>query len=261
MAFAISNGIHIFYELHGQGEPLVLISGMGSDHAFWQFSLPVLAAHYQVLVFDTRGCGQTDAPQAAYSMPQLADDLAGLLDAVGWSSAHVLGFSMGGSIALSFALRYPGRVRRLVLAASFAGLNPQTRLFLDALLAVYEAGASHRHMFGLLAPWLASAAFLAHPENAAALQFDDNQPYPQPMYAWRNQYLAQRPFEVLGQLPQLQAPALVLAGQHDRLAHAEDAALLARHIPQAQLLVLAAGHLLNYEQPAQFHEAVLTFLG
>lgn len=261
MPFATCNNIRLFYELHGHGEPLVLLCGLGGDHTFWQPSLPVLGAHYQVLVFDPRGSGQSETPEAPYTMAQLADDLAGLLDALGWPSAHVLGFSMGGNVALTFALQFPARVRKLVLGATYAVMNPQVRLFLDAVLEVYAHGATPRQMFQLIAPWLFSTAFLTRPEAATLLQFAEDEPYPQPLYAWRNQYAAQRAFDLVAQLPQLAVPTLILAGGHDRLAHPEDAQLLARHLPQAELVLLPeAGHLLNYEQPVQFHAAVLRFL-
>src|SRR5579884_1186018 len=95
-----ANGINVYYEIHGVGEPLLLISGLASDHTFYRWVLPQLAARYQVIVFDNRGEGYTDKPNIPYSIDMMADDTAGLLHALGIARAHVLGTSMGGRIAI-----------------------------------------------------------------------------------------------------------------------------------------------------------------
>lgn len=255
------NGISLYYEVHGTGEPLILISGLGGDHTFWQPSLPVLATHFQVLIYDTRGIGQTDAPDGAYSMAIFADDLAHLMDALHLEKAHILGFSMGGMIAQAFAVAYPRRVSSLILAATFAVMNTQARLFLDAVLSVYEQGASTRQMFALILPWLFSERFLANPANAAYLVYDENDPYPQPMHAWRAQYKAQQQYSGFPSVCSIRVPVLLLAGEQDRLAHREDAERLAAAINHAQLAIIPdSGHLINYEQPDLFHQHILDFL-
>src|SRR5579859_2633380 len=90
------NDIEMYYEIHGEGEPVVLIAGLNSDHTLYRGILPRLAASYQVVAFDNRGVGQTDKPDIPYSIEMMADDTAGLLDALGITGAHILGTSMGG---------------------------------------------------------------------------------------------------------------------------------------------------------------------
>lgn len=261
MPYHLSKDISLYYEVHGSGQPLVLICGLGGDHSFWQASLPILATHYQVIVYDPRGSGQTQAPDTAYSIETMADDLAALLDALQVAQVHLVGFSMGGLVAQAFAIAYPHRVMKLILAASFAVMNVQVRLFLDAVLSVYESGASGQQMFGLILPWLFSVRFMADAANAAYLLYDGDDPYPQPMSAWRAQYEAQRQHVISPGLHTIQAPTLVLAGEQDRLAPLEDAHQLAAHIRDTQLQILpGSGHLLNYEQPALFHACLLGFL-
>lgn len=262
MPYKQINGISVYYEIHGKGESLILIAGLGSDHRFWQANISILAAHFQVVVFDTRGIGLTDAPDDVYTMELFTDDLAGLMDALNLEKANILGFSMGGLIAQMFALSYPNRVSKLILAVSFAVMNVQARLFLDAVLAVYENGDSPKQMFALIVPWLYSARFLGDPKNAAYLEYDETDPHQQPMYAWRAQYLAQRQYSSLPFLSDIQVPTLVLAGEQDRLALVEDAEVLASHIGQARPKIIPdSGHLINYEQPKLFHKHVLNFLG
>ncbi|OXM15663.1 alpha/beta hydrolase [Paenibacillus herberti] len=255
------NSISLYYETYGEGQPLVLISGLGGDRTFWQSSLESLSSRFQVIVFDTRGSGKTEAPTSEYSMKLFADDLAALLDALNIQKANVLGFSMGGNIALTFALNYPERVEKLIIAASFAVMNQQARLFLDAVLSVYEGGASAKQMFQLIAPWLFSATFLSDPNHAAYLMYDEEDPEEQPLYAWKNQYLAQQAFNAVSRLHEIKIPTLIISGGMDRLAHPEDSILLANKIEHAVLRnIPESGHLINYEYPDEFHRCILEFL-
>jgi 3-oxoadipate enol-lactonase len=168
---------------------------------------------------------------------------------------------MGGTVAQSFALRHPARTGRLILAATFATMNPQARMFLDAVCSVYEGGASGKQMFDLVCPWLFSPSFLSDPANANWLAIPEDDPDEQPMPAWRSQYLAQRRFDLRGQLDVIKAPTLVLAGGLDQLATPDDARLLVEGIPGASLHTFEhAGHRFNLEAPAEFHDAVRRFL-
>ncbi|MCI0477635.1 MAG: alpha/beta hydrolase, partial [Anaerolineales bacterium] len=117
-----ANGIDIYYEITGAGEPLVLIAGLGYGSWMWHKMIPGLAQHFRVIAFDNRGTGQSDKPAGPYTAQLLADDTAGLLNALGIARAAVLGHSMGGFIAQAFALSYPAMVGKLILsAANFGG--------------------------------------------------------------------------------------------------------------------------------------------
>ena len=119
-----SNGILIYYESYGSGEPLVLISGLGYGLWQWHKMIPLLAERYQVIVFDNRGAGQTDKPTGPYTAAMLAADTAGLIEALGLRDATVVGHSMGGFIAQQLVLDRPDLVRRLILASTnFGGPN------------------------------------------------------------------------------------------------------------------------------------------
>lgn len=261
MPYLPINDINIYYESHGAGESLILISGLGGDRTFWQGSLDILSAHFRVIIFDTRGIGRTDQPESSYSMAMFADDLAGLMKALDIPQAHILGFSMGGQIAVQFALTYPEKINKLIIAASCARLNTQIRLYVDAVLNVYEDGISTKQMFDLIAPWLFSNTFLSIPGNEAYLQFDENDLEQQPLYAWRNQYLAQRAFDITLDLKTIQAASLIIAGELDVFAQLNDAHVLAKEIPQAKLEIIpGAGHLFNFENPDLFHDLVINFL-
>ncbi len=116
-----ANGIDLYYEIHGRGDPLVLIMGLRRNAEWWYCQIPTLAKHFQVLVFDNRGAGRSDQPEMDYSISLFADDTAALMKSLGLASAHVLGISMGGYIAQELAIDYPEMVQGLVLGCTGSG--------------------------------------------------------------------------------------------------------------------------------------------
>src|SRR5271157_4016782 len=121
MAFVENQGVKIYWDEKGQGEPLLLIMGLSYTSGMWHRTRPVLAQHFRKIAFDNRGAGLSDVPPGPYSIATMASDAAAVLDAAGVPSAHVFGVSMGGMIAQEFALRYPERTRALILGCTAAG--------------------------------------------------------------------------------------------------------------------------------------------
>jgi pimeloyl-ACP methyl ester carboxylesterase len=114
------NGIELFYDVQGTGEPLLLIAGFMCDHIYWSLLMPSLVKQYQVIRLDNRGIGQSSAPNSPYNMKQMASDTAGLLDHLGINKVHVASHSMGGQIAQELVLAHPEKVRGLMLLSSWA---------------------------------------------------------------------------------------------------------------------------------------------
>ena len=121
-----ANGIDIHYETAGQGEPLLLLHGLGSRSEDWQLQVPAFAGCYRVITADMRGHGRTAKPPGPYSVPMMAADVLGLLDALGIDAAHLVGLSMGGMIAFQMAVDGPERVRSLVIVNSAPELVAHT---------------------------------------------------------------------------------------------------------------------------------------
>lgn len=120
MNFAAADGVNIYYETHGDGDPLLLISGMGADHRVWSEIVPELQKDYLCIVYDHRGIGYSGRPSGDYTIRELAADASQLLKVCGGRKAHVIGISMGGAVAQELAINCPGQVRSLVLVSTWA---------------------------------------------------------------------------------------------------------------------------------------------
>src|SRR6476661_10653754 len=116
-----ANGIELYYEIHGKGKPLVLISGLGYSLWQWRNMVPILAEYFQVITFDNRGVGQSDKPAGPYTAQMLAADMVGLLEALNIEMAIIMGHSMGGFIAQAMALDFPQRLGKLILCSTNFG--------------------------------------------------------------------------------------------------------------------------------------------
>lgn len=261
-----ANGIDLAYEIHGDGKPLVLIAGLGYDRWMWHKMVPGLAEGAQVITFDNRGVGASDKPPGPYSAQMLADDTAGLLEALEIPRAAVMGHSMGGFIAQAMALQHPDKIDRLILSATnFGGLNhipaaPEamavmTDLSVDpverfrrGLVVSCAPGFAERNP-QVIADWMARRA--AHPVEPAAYQAQ--------LAIGLSLLPAGACFE--DRLKQVQAPVLLLFGEHDQVVPPGNAELLARVLPDSQVRILpGAGHFFPIETPQAAVEAVLSFL-
>lgn len=262
MPTAKVNGINIYYETHGEGEPLVMIHGTGFDVNAWALQTPDFSERFKVIVFDGRGCGRTSAPADPYTVQQMADDTAGLMDAIGVKTAHVLGFSMGGWIAIELALKYPERVKSLVLAGTsrrFSLLGAErTRVLIDLFDVV-----SPELFFRNFALWLFGEGFFSKKENIEGfVQGALNGPHPTTHHGLLGIARACLNYEGANSLEAINAPTLVVAGTDDIAQPPRQSRELASVIPNARLTVLdGCGHFMIYEAPESFNKAVLEFLG
>ncbi len=262
MPYAQSNNTRIYYEIHGQGPPLTLVEGIGYASWMWFRQIDPLASHHRLLIYDNRGVGLSDHPDQSYTIRDMADDLAGLLDAVGISCTHLLGVSMGGFIAQEFAIAYPERLHRLALASTAFGgpkmvpipSETQQSMIPDPSLPPEER--IRKVMSLAFAPGYAET----HPEivdTVLGMRLKALQPYD----AWQRQAGAIANFDLSDRLSQLLTPTLILHGDADRVVPVENAHLLAEQLPYAKLTILpGGGHLVFIEQAERFNQAVMDFL-
>ncbi len=262
MATASIYGIEIYYEVHGSGEPLLLIMGLGANATAWYLQLPAFSGEYHVVAFDNRGAGRSEKPNEPYTMAQMADDAAGLLDALGIGSAHVFGVSLGGMIAQEVALRHPQRVRTLILGATMCGgpratfAGPQLVQDFISLAGLpveqaAEKGLALLYSDGFIAKNL---RWLVHRALAVAHLTP-------PVYALQRQFMAVVGFNTYERLPMIRVPTLVLTGTADKVIPAVNSRVLAEAIPSSRLVEFeGAGHGLLVEKAEAVNAAVLDFL-
>ena len=261
-----ANDINIYYETHGSGAPLVLISGLGYNNWQWHKMVPGLAAHFQVITFDNRGVGQTDAPTGPYTAAMLAADTVGLLRELGLPKAHIMGHSMGGFIAQELALSYPEMVDKLILASTnFGGprhmpitqeamtvlldvtSDPVTR-FKNGLVVSTAPGWSENNE-AMIEEWLQWR--VANPINPAAYQAQ--------MAIGLGLLAEAACFE--NKLPAVSAQTLILFGAHDKVVPPGNADLLAAKLPHSTIHILPdAGHFFPIETPEEANRVIVEFL-
>jgi len=259
-----ANGINIHYEIHGTGEPVVLIGGLGADTFLWFRQTPELSKQFQVIVFDNRGAGESDKPEEPYTVKMFADDTAGLLKALGIARAHIIGASLGGLIAQEFALTYPQMVNRLVLASTgFGGPHMVKPSFFDLIpmmLTMRRSGdpaEDIRRSFTLFT----SQAWCAQHGDLVKQYVDWRVAHPQPPDAYKRQNAAVKTFDAEDRIGQIKAPVLIIHGEKDRVVPVKNAHLLKSKLPQAALVIIPeAGHAAPIQCAEQFNATVTQFL-
>jgi 3-oxoadipate enol-lactonase len=252
--------VKLYVEEHGDGHPLLLLTGLGYATWSWQRQLPDWSRSFRCIAVDNRGTGRSPKPPGPYSIEQLADDAA---EALAGRRAHVAGYSMGGYIAQTLALRHPQLVERLVLICTGTGgpahvpTPPETIATWEAFADRPPAEFARASMPLSFAPGWTDA----HPDEFERL-LADRLEHPTPPECWRAQYDACVRFvEQVTPLEELAAPTLVVHGDADRIVPHANGVELARRIPDARLETLpGAGHLLFLEQPERLNPMVASFL-
>jgi 3-oxoadipate enol-lactonase len=256
------NGIELAYELRGAGAPLVMIHGAQGDQTMFTGLASALASHFHVLTFDQRGSGLSEKPDMEYSIALLADDTAALMDHIGFSAAHIIGVSMGGTIAQELALRHAHKVRSLVLGCTTAGGPQAIRIGGSTFTAAYSTQPMSAEERGRA---LAEAAFTKgfieqHPEIIPAM-IAARQQRPLDTVVLGHRMKAVLQHNAYDRLPQIKCPTLVITGKDDALIAWENSRILAQRIPGAELVLLEpAGHCFWLEQPERSGEAISCFL-
>ncbi len=256
--------IKVHYDVYGAGEPLLMIMGLGASSATWQPALvQTLAESFGVITFDNRGTGQTDKPDAPYSIEMFADDAAGLLDNLNIPVAHVFGVSMGGMIAQEFALRHKPRVATLTLGCTTAGGQhsvPPPPESLKVLTAPRE-GVAPEEIIRRGWPLGYTAGFIAEHREELEASLARMLKHPTPPFAFQRQLEGTYTLKTWDRLPQIDAPTLVVTGAADVLIPAKNSELLASQIPGAKLHIIPdVGHSFMHEAQNEFLKVFVPFV-
>lgn len=262
MPYVRSNGIRYYYEERGQGEPLLLIMGLGTEGSVWEEHARAWEPHYRCILVDNRGTGRSDAPPGPYSTQMMADDAAGLLVALRIERTHVAGISMGGAIAQELALSHPELVRSLVLVSTWARCDPYAATILNMFHSV-RAACTPAEFTRMVQLWIYAPPFYQDPKRLAELvekqQAVAERPVSQKAYA--AQCAACVAHDARERLAGIRAPTLITVGEQDIFTPLALSRAIHERIVGSELVVFpGCGHVHHWEDLTRFNQTVLGFL-
>ncbi len=263
MPYLKTKDLDIYYEISGQGEPIVFIGGITSTVLVWKYQQEELQKYYQVILFDNRGSGRTKILKPyKLSMELFAEDVLDLLKGLGIKKAHILGISMGGMIAQAFAHSYPEYCKSLILCCTTWGLETSVKAQPEILQSVVnregltEEEAQQRAL-----------QVMAHPSSfknrKEGLEFYTNtkNPFPHSAEEIARRNEAMKAFDFLEKLPEIKVRTLIMHGVEDRLIPVENARIMAQRIPNAELVLIPdSAHIFFIEEFKKFNIHLLDFL-
>jgi pimeloyl-ACP methyl ester carboxylesterase len=260
------DGLKLRYEIRGAGEPVALIMGFsGSGRGWGEPFLKLMAARFRIFVIDNRGTGESDKPDAEFTLGDMAADIAAVLDHARTPRAHIFGISMGGMIAQEFALAYPGRTRGLVLGCTNCGTSHSVAADPAAIANLLPAPGMDpveqaRRAFSVAC----GKAFLESAAGQATLEREiaEMGNYPvTPMHTFMRQGQAIGGFESFARLGQIKAPTLIIHGDDDSIVPYPNAEVLHGAIAGSKVHTLkAAGHMFFWEAPEESVRVAADFL-
>jgi pimeloyl-ACP methyl ester carboxylesterase len=262
------NGCRLWYELHGTGDYLVQIGGAVSGHEGYAAVTAAMAQHFTVIDYDHRGYGLSDRPAQRYTMEVWADDMVALLDALGVEQTHVHGGSMGGFIAIYFAVKYPERVKRLVIGGAAAKCDQMARMHFSLWKSLARAyGIDSEELATEHCTKAFSRRYLDDQGSALVRDMRDVTARNASLEVFCSACDAMIETDVRDRLGGITAPTLVMVGDEDCLTPLNQgpdgagALFIREHIPNAELCILPqCGHGNLVERPRESIAAILGFL-
>lgn len=262
MSIARVNGADIYYEVKGEGAPLLLLPGLGRGTSYFDAIEPVLRKHFQTIVVDPRGIDRSSRAEGVLTAELWADDFAALLGSLKLPAAHVLGSSHGGSMAMSMALRHPGVVRSLLLFGAFSELDRFIALNMDLRIRLAKRIGMGEDMRDFIALWTFGHEGLEDPnaDKFLAAQLAAVKQHTPESYATTCKSLLHWGRRLPGQeneppvtslLAAIRCPTLVVCGAKDYWIPPKFSRIIAEKIPGAQYVEMPhCGHIAVREDPA-----------
>lgn len=256
------NGVELFFELHGKGDDVIVLNnGVIANTASWAYQLPALKSQYRILLYDMRGQGQSQKwanGEAHYTWQIHADDLAALLDTLDIQDAHIGGISYGGELALVFALHYPERCRKLIVADAVSYVGPQLQAIVDSWARIAARG-DHELFYRSTWYWNFSETFFGEKHDFLLSRIDAANALHLPSVVQLCQCFLK--LDVTERLPEIALPTCVIVGAEDILKPVHYSQTIADGIPTANLHVIpGVGHASFWENPEAFNRILLEFL-
>jgi 3-oxoadipate enol-lactonase len=254
------NGVQLYYEIHGpvNADLLVLSNGILMSTASWANQVSLLSRFFRVLVYDCRGMWQSEHPSGPYSMEIHADDLAGLLDELGYERAHIAGISYGSEISMMFALKYPERTLSLFVADGVSEIDPLLQAQCETWVTAAQRKDAHLLLqvttpFNFSNQWI-----IKNPKILTALEEKYKQLDFEAFLHLMDSFFG---LIITHRLKEIRCPTMVLVGELDILKSRAYAEKIAGAIKDSEYLVIPnAAHAVCFEQPAAFNSALLGFI-
>ncbi|MFX1402781.1 MAG: alpha/beta fold hydrolase [Promethearchaeota archaeon] len=262
------NDINIYYEIHGDGFPLIFIMGQSGAVSHFKNSVlfndfeKYLFKKFKTLLFDNRGIGQTDDVDKQYTIKTLADDIAGLIDALNLRKVNILGFSMGGMIAQELIINHPEKIEKCVIGSTHCGrpkcIMPSRETFSGP--PPFQGGVTPEELIKYQIPLVYTEDFINNNPEIIESIIQNYILHPVPLKVHQKQINAVLRFKSYKKLPTVQVPILILHGKDDLLVPPQNAEILADLIPEAKLKIFEnSGHGLLTEKTEVVIDTILDF--
>lgn len=266
MSKAFVNGIHIDYQIHGEGDPLILLTGLGGDQNSWFFQINAFKKYFKVVVFDNRGIGNSDRPEEPYTIKTMADDAVALMDHLNIDKSNILGISMGGMIAQEIAINYPDRLKKLILGSTYLGgqemgeITKKMRIALGLESNFSKWDAKNVDIEKFMGE-VASLSFNIERYKKIFIPLSEQYLKRTGLEGFSGQIAAASDCNTLDRLHLIKSQTLVITGTEDRVVPCLSSEIIADKIPDSKLTKIEGGsHAMYLEMSDRFNSEVLDFL-
>jgi len=250
------NGINLYYEKAGAGPPLFMVNGLGGDTRLWSFLLPHLNESFTTIVYDMRCAGKSDKPAEPFCIADLSDEAYALIQHLGYDAVSLLGFSMGGMVALEMALNHSDKLDKLILVSAMPATTKMYPIPDFVMKLFVRTDISPRLITMIYDVIFGSDFRKAHPAQEY-IDFKMNDDNPQPAGAYLNQLNAIKSFDVRSKVQDINLPTLIVAGNEDLIIPPKNAKWLNEHISGSRLTVFdKVGHVVPIERPKELADQV-----
>lgn len=262
MPKVLIDGRHFYYEIEGKGPPLVLIAGYCSDHHIWDTVREGLASHFQLLLFDNRGIGQSDPVQNAYTVEDMAADATKIIHSLKLKTPHILGTSMGASVAQVLAKKHAKELGKVILAYPFLKLNPVSVAATRFLFHLRMDGVHPARLAEGVMPWLFSREFMSDSKKVSfCIDLISKPPHPLSPTAQKFQLEALVEFDSTSWFHTIKTPLLIMGCEEDILCPPWEIEKIAKDMSHAQFtLIPKMSHAFHIEKPEEFIPQAIEFL-
>ncbi|HJO96118.1 MAG TPA: alpha/beta hydrolase [Victivallales bacterium] len=262
MTYLKIKDITAYYEIHGKGTPLVLITGLGGTCDTFRTILNVLTRYYKVIVFDNRGAGRTTVAKGCYSIKQMADDTYEFIQKLNLSKPDILGYSMGGYIVQELALAHPESVNRLILSNTMGANNYRNNHLIQTLSLMYKQNVDIKIINRIFAHLLYSNEFINDKDNFDMLmEFIDNYPYAITKDGFLGQASACISHYALDRLRNIKNKILVVSGGKDFMIPLDESEKMFKQFTNSrQVIMSSSAHTPMLEDKKEYIDVILNFL-